>query len=200
MRRVALLFGVTAFVAWLVAPRASLQAATDLLRTGSGVQGGFTDPYYTCDVSLRQCVERPGCGASECENDQQCGACEAGAEQACLAMEWDWNEQECECSEPECHVEGGEEQCATEWGTWDPSTCTCSNQCSPGPPMVVDYQSSGPFFMWCTDCNYGQFEYDETIYYAQYCEDGRLWDQYADSSVYYYQDWSGECWYLCWNW
>lgn len=205
MKRVALLLGVTAFVVWLTGPGLVVVAAGRPRVAATTAQEGGTTPYYVCEEPQEgsyQCVPQSGCGISNCENDEDCvpAGCDPGGglEFECVSVQHgSWNPDGCQCTPPPC-PEGQVQACANSWGALDPSTCICSNECNPGPPQLVDFYSYGPSFMWCTDCNYGQYEYDETSYFAQFCQDGRTWDQYTNSSVDYFEYWSDQCGYMCW--
>jgi len=209
VKRVALLLGVTALVVWMAGP-GPLAAAAGLAPTAMAtVQEGETSPYYVCEESqefpgVYQCVEKSGCGTNECESDQDCavGGCDPGGvlESQCINEEGgSWDPDACQCIPPPCT--GPEQECINNWGSWDADSCTCSNECNPGPPQLVGVEPYGPSFMWCTDCYYGLYEYDETSFFVQFCEDGqRVWDQYSVPSVWYFGASADQCGYLCLPW
>jgi hypothetical protein len=58
---------------------------------------------------------------------------------------------------------------------------------------------SADLLQWCSDCFWGTYRYYEETHYVQYCQDGRVWDDWWEVTAdYYYDDWSWDCEYLCW--
>jgi hypothetical protein len=197
VKRVVLLIGLITVVVWLAAPRVLLRAATGPSHAVPDGRSGETQPFYVCDG--RMCVEQPGCGISACENDQDCAACDPYERWDCITIGWQWDDWSCTCSPPACDP-WDEQDCVNNWGSWNSSTCTCSNPCNPGP---AEYQSSWSTtaFQWCNACFWGTFRYYEESHYTQFCQDRRVWDDWWTTSAdFYYDDFSTECDYWCWEW
>lgn len=200
MKRILLLIGLIAMLAWLVPRDEILQAAVSTLPGGSAFQSGETDPYWVC--SGRTCVEQSGCGVSSCQSDQDCGACDPGQRDHCLfTLGWWWDDWTCICSQPPCDP-AGPQTCAEAWGTWHEDTCWCDNPCNPGQPQVVSSWYTEPWFLGCTGCMTGLFTYSTGTTYEEYCQDGRTWRIWEESEDLYYETWAWECfydWSCYWN-
>jgi len=199
VKRIGILIALIALVVWLGSSRHVVQAsALAAARPALAGQAGETSPYYVCEG--RMCAEQSGCGVSQCGSDQDCGACDPYQRDECIyGRQWDWDDWSCTCSPPQCDP-AGEQECAAQWGTWDSSNCYCDNPCNPRQAQILTSWQTDPYFIDCIDCGVGLFETSGGETWVQYCQDGRLWDDWESSYQNYYQDWSWNCfnWWWCW--
>jgi hypothetical protein len=223
MRRIAILVVLIALDMWLIGSSARSGGVTipSVLNNSVSAQsccapGTGDSPYSRCVNG--QCEEFPGCGFTDCS---ACQGCDPDDEAYCLDIGWIWNPEDCTCIPPGCDpneraecIDSGctwddntctctcppicdpfaRQQCLAEGCTWDDVTCTCTCQCIPGPPVLVGYDTETTSY--CVGCYEAEDCVTETWYFVSFCQDGSIYDIWAEQTYYCYfgSDWGCEQW------
>lgn len=199
MRRIAILLALIALDMWLIGGSLRFGGAKMPVTLNGSVSAqsgccpaGTGDyPHLGCDFN-GQCQLLPECGFDDCS---ACEGCDPADEDYCLDIGWIWDSENCECNPPGCDPVAREE-CILEECDWDEATCTCScNQsCNPSPPVLVWFDSETTSY--CIGCYEAENCTTQTWYYVSYCQDGTIYDTWAEGYSYCYQgsDWGCEQW------
>ncbi len=199
MRRAWILLFLVMLVSWLSSGGHGLGLAIAAGDPGSPASIGGdsteeTNPHWGCvENSCQQIFE---CGYDDCT---ACDYCETEEENACLEAGGTWDTATCSCSGPPCGMENMF-ACIEDWGTWDDRVCRCSNPCNAG-PMELYSVDAYQEFAWCEDDFTVVFHEYAYAYYVQFCQDGRIWDEwteYEDFGYIPYWDMWGYCEFYDW--
>jgi len=133
-----------------------------------------------------------------------CGGCDPNEEYNCVANGGSWDPNSCTCAYPGCDP-WEEQNCYFNGGTWDGYPwCSCTYwECNPGSPEVVGESTES--YEYCDGWEYWYCDGTWTDY-AQYCQDGSLynqWTEYVESCYSYGEPCGDQCdWdpYSCCDW
>lgn len=164
----------------------------DPLQEEQCISEGWTWNPETCACNPPPCnpAERNECVQAGCYwDDVTCSCtcpppiCDPRERQACLAEECTWDEITCTCTcppPPSCDPIA-RQQCISEGCTWDDvnCTCTCPQVCSPGPPVLVGWDTYTTYF--CLDCGLAEAFTTTTYFYVEYCQDGTVYDSWSET-------------------
>jgi hypothetical protein len=195
MRRVAILIALILADIWLISgaardgqPVIPGVASTVSAQVGCCPEGTGDIPHLAC-VNYQCVLVYDSCGFDDCS---ACAGCDPIQEQSCLNIGWIWDPVTCTCSPPGCDPVQRQE-CINGGGDWDENTCTCAYTriCIPDDPQLVDFDSVSSSY--CADCLMAEVCTTETYYFAQYCQDGRLYDSWSESYYYCEEEFNWDC-------